>query len=220
MLVPRTRLILWTALIVLPFAAVGATLPGALAVSVLMIGALAFIVVFDGLVAGRTLAGIRVDAADLARLQKDRPGSLELRIFNDALQARELRLGIALPREIVSDSDERVALLPASAALSRLDWPVTPIERGQFFLDRVHLEAVSPFDFWAVRSSQPIRAELRVYPIFSERKNVAAVFLRRGNLGSLAAPGAGPEFEKLREHVPGDSYDEIIGKLRPSAGIR
>ncbi len=221
MLVPRTKLLLWTALIVLPFAAVGATLPGALAISLLFIGGLVFVVLFDALSAGRRLAGIRVEAAELVRLQKDRPGAVELRIFNDSLEARTLRLGIAFPREIASDADERTALLPASAALSRLDWPVTPNERGQFFLERVYLEAVSPFGFWAARASQPIRAELRVYPnLFAEHKNVAAVFLRRGQFGTkaLRRAGQGREFEKLREYLPGDSYEEIHWKASAKRG--
>jgi uncharacterized protein (DUF58 family) len=221
MIVPRTKLILWTAMIVLPFAAVGATLPGALAIALVVIGALAFVAIFDALTAGRRLGGIRVVLQEMVRLQKDRPGNLEVRIFNDSLEGRELRLGIAFPREVASDSDERTALLPASAALSRLDWPVTPNERGQFFLDRVHLEVVSPFGFWAARASQPVRSELRVYPnLFAERKNVAAVFLRRGQLGakSLRRAGQGRDFEKLREYVPGDSYDEIHWKASAKRG--
>lgn len=221
MLVPRTKLILWTALIVLPFAAVGATLPGALAISLLFIGGLVSLAVFDAVLARGRLAGLRVDLPELVRLQKDRPAELELRIHNEAMEARRLRLGLALPRQIVSAEDDRIALLPAGAALSRFSWPVTPVERGQFFLERVYLEAVSPFGFWAMRASQSARAELRVYPnLFAERKNVAAVFLRRGQLGShtLRRAGQGRDFEKLRDYVPGDSYDEIHWKASAKRG--
>jgi uncharacterized protein (DUF58 family) len=75
--------------------------------------------------------------------------------------------------------------------------------------------------FWAVRTSQPARAELRVYPnLFDERKNVAALFLRRGELGvhALRQAGQGRDFEKLREYVPGDSYDEIHWKASAKRG--
>ena len=40
MIVPRTRLLLWIALIVLPFAAVAATVPGTTAIAAVCIGGL------------------------------------------------------------------------------------------------------------------------------------------------------------------------------------
>ena len=221
MIVPRTRLILWTALIVLPFAAAGATLPGALPVSLLFIGGLMVAVLFDASVAPRGLAGIRVVLPELVRLQKDREGQVEVRIQNDSLAARPIRLGFALPRELVSSAEDRVTTLPAGVALSRLDWTVTPSKRGQYRIDRAYLEAASPLGFWSIRASHPVESELRVYPdLFSERKKVAALFLRRGQLGSRVhrQAGQGRDFEKLREYVPGDSYDEIHWKASAKRG--
>ena len=221
MLVPRTRLLLWIALIVLPFAAAAATLPGAAAFAALFIGGLAFLVFYDALVARGRLIGVRVHLPEVVRLQKDRPGTLEVRIQNDAMDARTLRVGLAFPREIAAESDDRTTLLPANAAFSRLDWPVTPTRRGQYFLDRVYVEGISPLGFWAARTSQPARSELRVYPnLFDERKAVAALFLRRGQLGVHAqrAAGQGRDFEKLREYVPGDSISEIHWKASAKRG--
>ena len=144
-----------------------------------------------------------------------------MRIQNDALDARTLRLGFAFPREIASENDEQTTQLPASTEFSRLDWPVTPTRRGQYFLERAYLEAVSPLGFWAARTSQAARSELRVYPnLFDERKNVAAIFLKRGQLGAHTqrAAGQGRDFEKLRMYVPGDSYDEIHWKASAKRG--
>jgi uncharacterized protein (DUF58 family) len=137
------------------------------------------------------------------------------------MAARPIRLGFALPRELVSPAEDRVTTLPAGVALSRLDWTVTPTRRGQYRLDRAYLEAASPLGFWSVRTNQPVTSELRVYPdLFSERKKVAALFLRRGQLGSRAhrQAGQGRDFEKLREYVPGDSYDEIHWKASAKRG--
>src|SRR4051812_31605033 len=111
MIVPRTRLILWTALIVLPFAAAGATLPGALPVSLFFIGGLFMAALFDAAIAPRGLAGIRVVLPELVRLQKDRPGTLELRLHNDSPGGRTLRIGLAFPPEIASSSDDRITAL-------------------------------------------------------------------------------------------------------------
>ena len=221
MIVPRTRLLLWVSMIVLPFAALGATVPGALVISAVFISGLLAAAVVDALLARGQLAGIRIALPAMVRLQKDRAGVLDIRIHNDSLEPRLLRIGLAFPREIATESDDRTAQLPASAAISRLDWRVTPNRRGQYFLERVYLETVSPLGFWAIRASQPARSELRVYPdLFSERKNVAALFLRRGLLGIHAhrQAGQGRDFEKLREYVPGDSYDEIHWKASAKRG--
>ena len=221
MIVPRTRLILWVTLIVLPFATVAATLPAAAGFAALFIGGLGFLVLYDALVARGRLIGVRVLLPELVRLQKDRPGLVEVRIQNDARDARTLRIGLAFPREIAAEADDRTTLLPAQAAVSRLEWPVTPTRRGQYFLDRVYLEGLSPLGFWAARTSQPVRSELRVYPnLFDERKNVAALFLKRGQLGVHAqrAAGQGRDFEKLREYVPGDSINEIHWKASAKRG--
>ena len=221
MIVPRTRLILGVSLIVLPFAAVAATLPAAAGFAALFIGGLGFLVLYDALVARGRLIGVRVLLPELVRLQKDRPGLVEVRIQNDAMDARTLRIGFAFPREIAAEADDRTTLLPAQAAVSRLEWPVTPTRRGQYFLDRVYLEGLSPLGFWAARTSQPVRSELRVYPnLFDERKNVAALFLKRGQLGVHAqrAAGQGRDFEKLREYVPGDSINEIHWKASAKRG--
>ncbi len=221
MLVPRTRLILWIALIVLPFAAIAATLPTLAPIAALGIGTLAFLVIYDALVARGRLAGLWVLLPELVRLQKDRPGMIEVRIQNDAQDARTLRLGFAFPRELAAESDDRTTLLPAGTQFSRLDWPVTPTRRGQYFLERAYLEAVSPLGFWAARTSQAVRSELRVYPdLFAERKNVAAIFLKRGQLGAHTqrAVGQGRDFEKLRMYVPGDSINEIHWKASAKRG--
>jgi len=221
MLVPRTRLLLWISLLVLPFAAVGATVPGALTISMVFIGGFAAVVLADGFLSRGQLAGIRVQLPEIVRWQKDRPGILEVRIYNDSLAGRLLRIGFAFPREIETETEDRAILLPANAALSRLDWTVTPNRRGQYFLEHAYLEAASPLGFWAVRRADPARAELRVYPnLFNERKNVAALFLRRAQFGihTQRAAGQGRDFEKLREYVPGDSYDEIHWKASAKRG--
>ena len=221
MLVPRTRLILWITLIVLPFAAIAATLPTLSWLAAIFIGGLGFLVIFDAVTARGGLGGVRVILPEVVRLQKDRPGTVEVRIQNDAQDARRLRIGFAFPREIKPASEDREALLPAGAQVSRLDWAVTPARRGQYFLDRVYLEAVSPLGFWAARTSHALRSELRVYPnLFDERKNVAAIFLKRGQLGAHAqrAAGQGRDFEKLRMYISGDSLNEIHWKASAKRG--
>jgi uncharacterized protein (DUF58 family) len=158
----------------------------------------------------------------VVRLQKDRPGILEVRIHNaEPSAARMLRIGFAFPRVIDSETDDRTILLPPNAQVSRIDWQMTPKRRGQYFLEKAYLEAPSPMGFWAVRGSQAVRAEVRIYPnLYAERKNVAALFLKRSDIGVHAQrnAGQGRDFEKLRMYVPGDSYDEIHWKASAKRG--
>ncbi len=220
MLVPRTRLILWTALVVLPFATVGATIPGASAFAALFIGALFVVAFADAVVAPGRLAGIRVEFPALVRLQKDREGSIEVRVHNEHRHARVLRIGVAFPPEIATDA-ERTTLLPAGAETSRLEWPCVAAKRGRYELRRVHLEAVSPLGFWSVRGSGAAETELRVYPdLRGERRKVSALFLRRAAIGVHAQrqAGQGREFEKLRDYLPGDSLGDIHWKAFAKRG--
>ena len=54
----------------------------------------------------------------------------------------------------------------------------------------------------------------------TERNNLAALFLNRGAFGVHAQRqiGKGRDFEKLREYIPGDSYDEIHWKATAKRG--
>src|SRR5207247_6971001 len=104
---------------------------------------------------------------------------------------------------------------------SRLAWPCTPLKRGNYSLVSCHLEAASPWRLWAVRARRSVRTEVRVYPnLFTERKSVAALFLNRGNFGAHALRQVvqGRDFEKLRDYVHGDSYDEIHWKATAKRG--
>jgi uncharacterized protein (DUF58 family) len=221
MIVPRTRLLLWVSLIVLPFAAAGATVPAAAPVAILFIGGLLVFAVGDALLGRRRVGGIQVHLPESTRLLKDRPGQLDVRIENDTLEARSLRIGLAFPPEISTDSDDRNVQLPAGVTFSRLAWPVTPTKRGRYFLERAYFESVSPLGFWGIRASHAARSELKVYPnLMRERKHVAALFLKRGQIGAHAhrQAGQGREFEKLRDYIPGDSYDEIHWKASAKRG--
>ena len=67
----------------------------------------------------------------------------------------------------------------------------------------------------------PVQSEIRVYPnLLSERKSLAALFLNRGAFGVHAQRqvGKGRDFEKFREYVPGDDYDEIHWKATARRG--
>jgi uncharacterized protein (DUF58 family) len=100
-------------------------------------------------------------------------------------------------------------------------WSCKPIRRGKYHLDCAYVEGSSPLGFWAVRKATPAHSEIRVYPnLLTDRKHLAALFLNRGAFGLHAQRqvGKGRDFEKLREYVPGDSFDEIHWKATARRG--
>jgi len=132
-----------------------------------------------------------------------------------------VRIGIPFPASLETEEEVRAVLLPAGAERSKIEWPCVGRIRGRFVIDRVFLEMSSPLGFWGARTSHAVRTEMRVYPdLLSERRNVAAVFLRRNMAGLHAqrSAGQGREFEKLREYVAGDSLGDVHWKASGKRG--
>ena len=221
MIVPQSRLLLWVSVAVLPFAAIAAVVPEATVLAGLIIAVVVVLALLDAALAQGVLEDISIELPAIVRLSKDREGAIDVHIKNKKQQAKRLRLGLPLPREIASPDEDLWTVLPAGSERSRLAWPCTPLKRGNYPLVSCHLEATSPWGLWAVRARRSVRTEVRVYPnLFTERKSVAALFLNRGNFGAhaLRQVGQGRDFEKLRDYVHGDSYDEIHWKATAKRG--
>jgi len=221
MIVPRDKLLFWVAVIVLPFAFLAGVVPAASNLSFLAIGGFLALVLADAFGARASLTGVGVVLPEVARMSKDRAGSLELRVGNARQKRRLIRLGLPLPREFESQQEEALVELPGGVEWSRFNWACLPRKRGNYNLEAVYLEADSPLGFWAFRNPAAVRSQIRVYPnLFEERRGLAALFLHRGLFGLHAQRqvGKGREFEKLREYVPGDGYDEIHWKATARRG--
>jgi len=221
MLVPRTRFLFWFAVVALPFSVLGAVYPAAAVISGCLIVGLVLVAIVDAGLATTKLDGIGIELPAVVRLSKDRPASLSVVVINQRRLPRRLRLGLALPPGLTSAKEEFDVLLPSGAERAQVDWPCLPQRRGRVEISRAYLETGSTLGFWAVRKSVPTRCEVRLYPnLLTERKNLAALFLNRGAFGLHAQRqlGKGRDFEKLREYVPGDSFDEIHWKATARRG--
>ncbi|HTV39762.1 MAG TPA: DUF58 domain-containing protein [Candidatus Sulfotelmatobacter sp.] len=223
MIVPRSRLLFWTALVILPCAFIaGVSISPVMSTAALaLIGALVLFAIIDALVARKNLAGISVALPPVARMSKDRPANLLLRIRNAQQRRQLVRVGVPWPREITAATDETDALLPDQSEWSQLSWLCTPLKRGNYKLQHVYVEGESPFGLWAARKPVPVQSEIRVYPnLMDDRRTLSALFLNRGQFGLHAQRqvGKGRDFEKLREYIPGDGYDEIHWKATARRG--
>ena len=220
MIVPRTRLLI----------CVTAALPLLAAIPLfpkMSIGFLGLLVVFltvvvvDALFAFRVLDGVSVRLPDVVRLGKDREGEMLLQIGNPSQKPIEISVGLPFPPEIIPETESLPAILPAESPAALLRWLCTPLKRGKYMINRCYLETSSPLRLWNYRKSFPCESELRVYPNLSdERKKLAAIFLNRGASGihMQRLVGQGREFEKLREYISSDSYDQIHWKATAKRG--
>jgi uncharacterized protein (DUF58 family) len=221
MIVPGSKLLFWVAVVVLPFSLLAGVEPSAAMVSLAFIGIFAAVAILDLIRAPGSLAGIGVTLPEISRMSTEREGKLEVRIRNKQGSQKNLRLALAMPREIESLQEDLRVALPAESEWSRVAWTCLPRKRGNYRLDAVYVEGDSPFGFWAVRKKLPANLEIRIYPnLLTDRKDLAALFLNRGVFGLHAQRqvGKGREFEKLREYVPGDGYDEIHWKATAKRG--
>src|SRR5438105_435387 len=221
MIVPRNNLLFWVAVVILPFSLLGAVEPSASVLSLSAMGLFFLCALADGFAERTCLEGLSVELPAIARMSKDRKAKLELRIRNQLQKTAAVRVGLSLPQEIHSDHEDAWIALPAGTEWSRFHWNCRPVKRGNYHLDCAYLESTSSLGFWAVRRQVPLQCEIRVYPnLFTERKNLAALFLHRGSFGLHAQRqvGKGREFEQLREYIPGDGFDEVHWKATAKRG--
>lgn len=221
MIVPSARLLLWAAVAAVPLAGLAGASPEAAPFAGGALGLLLAVAAVDALLALRTLSGVQVALPALVRLAQGKDGSLDVRILRARPQPDRLRLALALPEGIGSASDDLTVELPPEGQAAHLAWPCRGVRRGRFVVDRCYLEAASPLGLWAYRAAAPTHSELRVYPnLLGERRDVAAILLRRGLTGihSQRQVGRGREFDKLREYVPGDAPEDIHWKATAKRG--
>jgi uncharacterized protein (DUF58 family) len=215
MIVPQHRLLFWVAFLALPFSLMGALEPSVRIPAGIVVGGFFFLVIVDALWAWNRLDDVRTEFPDIVRLTQDKEGALPLKMTKEGPSPRQLRFAVAFPPEFRVPSQELATELPKNGQAYEIAVPCTPLRRGNYSIESVFLETNSPLTFWAIRRKAAVKTEVRVYPnIHKERKTLAALFLNRGMFGLHAQRqvGKGKEFEKLRDYIPGDSYEDIHWK--------
>lgn len=221
MIAPGARLLWWVATLVVPLATIAGAARHLLPICLVPVGTLFAVALFDGMRARRRLSGLAVDLPPLVRLTRDREKPIDITVRHEPGEVRRIRVALPMPRGFDTPIEHRDVELPAAAEAVTIAWPCTPRQRGNYSVSACHLEGSSALKFWTVRRSVPVSTEIRVYPnLLGERKTIAALYLRRGSAGIHAQRqvGKGREFEKLREYIAGDGYDEIHWKATAKRG--
>ncbi|MBM4155217.1 MAG: DUF58 domain-containing protein [Lentisphaerae bacterium] len=212
MIVPSSRLLAWTAAAGLGLAGLAVAHPALAAPAAALAGALAVVAGLDAARGRRGLEGASVAVPPLVRLSRDQDGSFPVRVVPPAAAGRVV-VGLAVPRDLGAPATRDAVV--ADGAATVLAWPCRPLRRGRLDIRTAALETASPLGLWLVRRRMDAACEVRVYPnLREETRRAAARFLRRGGAGAhrMRQVGKGREFEKLREYIPGDSYEDIHWK--------
>ncbi|OHE81352.1 MAG: hypothetical protein A3G75_01920 [Verrucomicrobia bacterium RIFCSPLOWO2_12_FULL_64_8] len=218
--VPASRLlraVLW----VIPLAAVAGPLPQFGPAWMLALGGVALAALADLVWSLHQTRLPEPGLPEAVRFSKDRVGAVPVRFTHQGGEPVRLRFGLGLPAEFEASLPDAWVEFPAGATRASITWACTPRRRGRFSAGPACLEIESRWKFWHLRAKCPTRCELRVYPnLFTERKQLAALFLNRGLFGAKVqrTVGRGREFEKLREYQPGDGFDEIHWKATAKRG--
>lgn len=214
MIVPNNRLLFWVGMILLPFSVLASVFSPAAFISSGFIAGLIIISITDALFALGRGKDISVTLPEVIRLSKGRDAKIEICIRNIKIPARKMRIGLALPHEIYSPVREMTTRFETDTPDSVVYWPCKGIKQGFYILDKCYLEISSPLGLWASRRAVRADTEIRVYPnlVSGQNKLLAHIMNRKSGIHSQRQIGKGRDFERLREYMPGDSYEDIYWK--------
>ena len=214
MIAPRTNLVAWAAVIVLPLSILAGVLGGFRGISILGIAVFALVSLIDLLLGLGKYRQLEVSLPVVIRVTAGRAFQLDLKLNGSRSRRGAIRLAIDLPPSIKSEQSHMTVRI--DGLISNLAVPVKALsgQRGTYLIRRAFFDWVSPLRFWVFREKRALDCEVRVYPDLALEGRKIAHFLNRGGFGvhRQRQIGRGREFEKLREYEAGDSFDSIHWK--------
>ncbi len=162
------------------------------------------IAVVDAIRGSRAPAEIAVEADGTRKWFQGRPSTLPIRVKPPARIRLEMPPGI----EVLEDRHEE-----------RQEIVCLPKERGRFSVKSCHVASVSPWRRWRIRGEKAVNVEIRVFPDLQRERGAKLLLLKKpGGLRTHRMLGRGREFERLRDYVHGDGFDEICWKATARRG--
>ena len=214
MMVPRTRLIVLAAIVLLPASLAAAANPSWTFRAGVAAFCLALVAVADARAGRKRFEGVAVAVPAIVRMTVDRSADIQITVNKPASLTGNLRIGLPLPDAVASRQDDLNIFLTDTFDTVRLQWPCRAKRRGRYLLERCYLELLSGWKLWAVRKRFAVEGEIRIYPNLAVGQRSLNGLFRRNELGMRInrKVGKGREFEQLREYLPGDSYEDIDWK--------
>jgi len=214
MIAPRTSLVAWAAVSVLPLSILAGVLGGFRGISILGIAVFALVSLIDLLLGLGKYRQLEVSLPAVNRVTAGRAFQLDLKLNGSRSRRGAIRLAVDLPPSIKSEQAHMTIRI--DGLISNLAVPVKALsdQRGTYLIRGVFFDWISPLRFWVFREKRALACEVRVYPNLALEGRKIAHFLDRGGFGvhRQRQIGRGREFEKLREYEAGDSFDSIHWK--------
>ncbi len=211
-MVPSARLLWLVGLLAFPAAVIAALHSDAQMPAYLIIAGCFAMAVLDAVLGRVALEGVDPVAGEPVRFYKDRSDVLQTLLKNSSGKSKQVKVAFSFPESFQPEQEELETTLAAEDGVYAVNWKLTPTRRGRYLLEQCYLETASTLGLWQIRAERPLVQEVRVYPnlrtpegMLAMRKGLAGVHVQR-------QLGQGREFEKLRDYVAGDSYDEIHWK--------
>ena len=214
MIAPRLRLVLTTFFVAVPLATVAGFNHGLAPISVLLIGIVILLGLFDLLFARHRYRTLDFSLPEVVRGIVSEVAQLETRAKHNGRKNAVIRVAVSFPDGLEPEADQNLIKLSEAAPEGVARFLFVARSRGTFQIQDVYFEWQSPLGFWVYRERRILKCEVRIYPNLRIEGKQVARFLARGAIGLHAKPqvGRGREFEKLREYEQGDGFDEIHWK--------
>ena len=220
-IVPSRRMLLLAGLS-LPVALLATLGPGHAVFLPAFAAVLLLIALLDLMLSARCMQDLRIEPDPVTRLARGTGGKLTLHIRCAERPPQQLSIGLPMPVAFLQEKAEQTVSLSGPGATHwTVAWELTARARGIFPCPPVVAERPSRWGLFALRKSFPNEAEVRVYPsLRRERRQLANLFLNRGNIGAHAQRmvGQGREYEQLRDYSSGDSMLDIHWKASAKRG--
>lgn len=161
------------------------------------------------------LEGIRASVPKRFRLSRHRRGDFVFQLEFQRPRATAYRAAVAFPEIVRCLEPEFLVVAGGDEKRISIRASCLAVKRGLRRVELICLETASRFGFWQIQTRLPAKCEVQVFPdVLAERKHLGALFVRGERWGEHRARqlGKGRDFEKLREYVPGDGYEDIHWK--------
>ncbi len=169
---------------------------------------------FDAVHLNRAIAAVEISAETLLAAYKDRLAIFKVTVSLPS-ELRKADIALEVPQAFLQP--EPIAEAVASTTLAI---PFKPIGRGEFHIRRGFVSAPSNWNLWRVRSAKPLDLTVKVFPDLRTDPAARRLFssLQHGQRVQRLV-GRGREVERLREYIPGDSFDEVYWKATARRGF-
>ncbi len=141
-----------------------------------------------------------------------KPAGIKFKLTNNGKRSLSVSMVDDIPEEFEVDVAKFSTRIAPEQTLE-FEYTVTPLQRGRFPMDGIHVKVRSFFGFWVRHLILPATSELHVYPDLKQLSHYA-LLARTNRLALLGVRrtrkiGQDNEFERLREYTRDDHYKNI-----------